>query len=209
MQLRNYYLSVGKKELFVDVNVEFRDGTICNLLGGNGVGKSSFAKSLIGMLNYKGEVIYEGNLCVIGSYTNVPSDLTINNLMKVVNKNCSKSTFDELYESLRINEINPSLKIRKMSDGQKQKIKLLSFLSSNPQTIILDEFTASLDKKSMLDVYNFLQKYNEKRRVLIINITHNIMDLEHLEGEYYYVTKKDIVLYHDKQKLLDDYVNLN
>ena len=31
-----------------------------------------------------------------------------------------------------------------MSDGQKQKIKLLAFLSANPKVIILDEFTKQI-----------------------------------------------------------------
>lgn len=209
MRLKNYCLSIGKKELFSNVTVNFEKGSICNLLGGNGVGKSSFAKSLMNMLDYSGEVIYNGSLCVIGSYTNVPYDLTINDMVKIIKKMHSIDLFDELYELLRIDGISPDLKIGKLSDGQKQKIKLLFFLSSNPDIIVLDEFTSSLDKKSMLDIYNFLKSYNKKKEVLIVNITHNIMDLENLGGEYYYVTKKSIIPYKNKEKLLEDYVNLN
>lgn len=178
-------------------------------MGGNGVGKSSFAKSLIGMLDYDGQVIYQGSLCVIGSYTNVPYDLTISDLIKILKRSKAISEINELYDLLGIKEIDHFLKIGKMSDGQKQKIKLLSFLSSNPDIIILDEFTASLDKKSMLDIYNFLQQYQAKRKVLIINITHNILDLENLKGKYFYVTQNTIIQYSDKKKLLEDYTSLN
>lgn len=209
MQLNNYSLSVGKKELFTNVTIDFEKGSICNLLGGNGVGKSSFAKSLMGMLKYKGEVIYDGTLCVIGSYTNVPYDLTIDDLLKIIKRKYSSDLLDELYELLQIDGISQNLKIGKMSDGQKQKVKLLFFLSSNPDVIVLDEFTSSLDKKSMLDAYSFFKHYCRKRNVLIINITHNILDLENLGGKYYYVTQKNIILYKDKEKLLEAYVNLN
>lgn len=209
MQLKNYSLSIGKKQLFSDVSVKFQNGTICNLLGGNGVGKSSFAKSLVNMLDYEGEIIYEGSLCVIGSYTNIPFDLAINDLVKILEKRVRPSLFNELYNLLRINEIDNTLKIGKMSDGQKQKVKLLSFLSSNPDIIVLDEFTSSLDKKSMLEIYSFLKQYMEKKKVLIINITHNIVDLENLDGSYYYVTQKNIIPYTDKNKLLEDYMCLN
>lgn len=209
MQLKNYSLAVGKKKLFSNVSINFEGGTVCNILGGNGVGKSCFAKSLIGMLDYDGQVIYQGSLCVIGSYTNVPYDLTISDLIKILKRSKAISEINELYDLLRIKEIDHFLKIGKMSDGQKQKIKLLSFLSSNPDIIILDEFTASLDKKSMLDIYNFLQQYQVKRKVLIINITHNILDLENLNGKYFYVTQNTIIQYSDKKKLLEDYTSLN
>lgn len=209
MKLKNYSLSVGKNELFSNVTVDFENGTICHLLGGNGVGKSSFAKSLAKMLEYTGEIIYRGSLCVIGSYTNVPNDLTINNLKKILKKREELYLFDDLYELLRINEIDNTLKIGKMSDGQKQKVKLLAFLSSAPDIIVLDEFTSSLDKKSMLDIYNFLSQYIKTRETLIINITHNIVDLENLSGNYYYVTQKNIIQYSEKQKLIEDYTKLD
>jgi putative peptide transport system ATP-binding protein len=209
MRLNDYSLSVGKTELFSGVTVNFQNGTLNHLLGGNGVGKSSFAKSLAKMLEYKGEVIYEGTLCVIGSYTNVPSDLTINNLKTILKHKSELHFFDELYELLRIKEVDNDLKVGKMSDGQKQKVKLLVFLSSAPDIIILDEFTSSLDKKSMLDIYNFINQYRATRETLIINITHNIVDLENLSGNYYYVTQKKIVPYSEKQKLIEDYTKLN
>ena len=93
--------------------------------------------------------------------------------------------------------------------GKNRRLSCFSFLSSNPDIIILDEFTASLDKKSMLDIYNFLQQYQAKRKVLIINITHNILDLENLKGKYFYVTQNTIIQYSDKKKLLEDYTSLN
>ena len=169
MQLKNYSLAIGKKKLFSNVSINFESGTVCNILGGNGVGKSSFAKSLIGMLDYDGQVIYQGSLCVIGSYTNVPYDLTISDLIKILKRSKAISEINELYDLLGIKEIDHFLKIGKMSDGQKQKIKLLSFLSSNPDIIILDEFTASLDKKSMLDIYNFLQTYLPEKKYGIVD----------------------------------------
>ncbi|MFR1784387.1 MAG: ATP-binding cassette domain-containing protein [Sarcina ventriculi] len=188
--------------------MEFPEGTICHLLGGNGVGKSSFAKSIMGRLNYTGEVIIKGDICVIGSYTNIPNDLTIRDLIYFSEKYKFSQLFFELYTLLNIKDINSQLPLSKMSDGQKQKIKLLFFLSKNPKVIILDEFTASLDKKSMLDIYNFLLQYTKLKNILIINITHNLLDLEHLPGKYYYISNQKITLYKDNKSLIKDYTNL-
>lgn len=208
MELINYSLSVGKKNLFKDVNIEFKNGMVNHLLGGNGVGKSSFAKSMIGMISYNGKVKCDKNICVIGSYTNIPNDLTIRDLMLVIKDFKNEEQFNEIFELLNIEDIDKNLRISKMSDGQKQKIKLLFFLSKEPNVIILDEFTSSLDKKSMLDIYKFINKFIKLKNVLVINITHNLLDIEYIQGNYYYVSNNKITQYKDRESLIKDYTNL-
>jgi len=208
MELIDYSLFVGKRNLFKDVNIEFQNGIVSHLLGGNGVGKSSFAKSMIGMISYDGEVKCDKNICVIGSYTNIPNDLTIRDLMLVVKDLKNTEQFNEIFDLLNIKDIDKNLRLSKMSDGQKQKIKLLFFLSKKPNVVILDEFTSSLDKKSMLDIYKFINKFVELKNVLIINITHNLLDIEYIHGNYYYVSNNKITQYKDKESLIKDYTNL-
>lgn len=48
--------------------------------------------------------------------------------------------------------------------------------------IILDEFTNALDKNSSIDLYEFLMEYKKTHEAVIINITHNLSDLEYMEG---------------------------
>lgn len=208
MKLINYSLSIGKKNLFKDVSLEFKKDRVNHLLGGNGVGKSSFAKSLVGMINYSGKITCNESICVIGSYTSIPDDLTIRDLMLLIKTLENRAQFDEIFELLNIRDIDKHLKLSKMSDGQKQKIKLLFFLSKKPEIIILDEFTSSLDKKSMLDIYKFINKFIELKKVLIINITHNLLDIEHIQGNYYYASNNKIIEYKDKESLIKDYTNL-
>lgn len=50
----------------------------------------------------------------------------------------------------------------------------------------------------MLDTYNFLKQYVSKYKVTIINITHNLTDLENLDGKYWYIKIK--ILYRMKIK---------
>lgn len=60
----------------------------------------------------------------------------------------------------------------------------------------------------MLDIYNFLLQYTKLKNILIINITHNLLDLEHLLGKYYYISNQKITLYKDNKSLIKDYTNL-
>ena len=77
-------------------------------------------------------------------------------VIKLLKKKFEAQKIMGLYDLLKLNKVSKNLQIKKMSDGQKQKIKLLAFLSADPKVIILDEFTNALDKNSSIDLYEFL-----------------------------------------------------
>ncbi|MDK2802861.1 MAG: ATP-binding cassette domain-containing protein [Oscillospiraceae bacterium] len=206
MIFKNYSLYIKRKKILSNINIEFKKGMIHHILGENGVGKSCFAKSLIDSLPYQGNIYNKENIILIGSYTNIPSSLTVKNILEL--KKEENTSYDKLYELLKISLIKANSKISELSDGQKQKIKLLFYLSKNPSILILDEFTSALDKKSMEDIYIFLNEYIKKYNILILNITHNLTDLEKLNGYYWYMKNKGIIHYNNKEKIINDYINL-
>ncbi len=86
-----------------------------------------------------------------------------------------------------------------MSDGQKQKLKLLSFLLEDHDLIILDEVTNALDKKTVNEIYEFLNDFIQSHQTkTIINITHNLSDLSALPGKYFIF--KDLQIESTNQK---------
>lgn len=205
MQVYNYSLKVGKRQLFKNVNIEFEKGHINHILGDNGVGKSCFAKSTIGLFNYTGNIKTMSPVCVIGSYTGIPQDLKLLDVVHALKLKFDNDYIEYLFTLLNMANIPNDICISNMSDGQKQKIKLLSFLSSAPEVIILDEFTSALDKTSTLDIYEFFNKYIDDKKV-IINITHNLTDLERMPGNYYYINNMQISKIADKQTIFDLYI---
>lgn len=127
MKLINYSLTVGKKILIEDLNLEFKQGYINHLLGSNGVGKSCLAKSCVGILPHKGAIDNNKAPILIGSYSNVPSDLTLKDIYKLLSIHYEGSEIDTLIKLLNINKLSNKLKIKMMSDGQKQKVKYCVF----------------------------------------------------------------------------------
>ena len=87
MELINYSLEVGKRLLIEETNLIFEQGKINHLLGNNGVGKSCFAKSCVNIIPHKGTIKLSNDLVVIGSYSNIPSDLTLSNIIDIIKKN--------------------------------------------------------------------------------------------------------------------------
>lgn len=199
MKLSNFNLSIENKNLLTDVNVEFSEGKINHILGKNGVGKSIFAKSL--MLDNE-------NITVIGSYSNIPEDITFNELRKVLIKKFDMNKVDHLCSILNISNIDEKIILKKLSDGQRQKIKILVFLLFDKDIIILDEVTNALDKTTSNEIYELFNDYIKKNpKKVILNITHNLSDLNNMDGEYYLFEDYDIKKYSNRKELIDLYIN--
>ena len=200
MFINNYTLKIGNRILLENTNLDFEEGEINHLLGRNGSGKSQLAKDfIINRGNYFSNDIYEDTL-IISSYYNLPSDVTINDLERTIPWKLSK----EIYQLLNINQISKTVKLKQLSDGQKQKVKLLVLLSLDKHIIILDEITNALDKKSVDEInvflQNYIQYYPEK---IIINISHDINNIRSLKGNYFLIDNQKIC----KVDTLDDAIS--
>ena len=64
----------------------------------------------------------------------------------------------------------------------------------------------ALDKKSCFDIYSFLNEYIKTSNTTIINITHNLTDIEYLEGAYYLIENKNILSNMTKEKVVNAYI---
>lgn len=99
----------------------------------------------------------------------------------------------DLFKALALENINFKIKLKHLSDGQKQKIKLLVFFSQNKKLIILDEITNALDKVTKNEIYIFLSKYiQDNPQTTIVNITHSISDLKAIEGNFFLLENQKI-----------------
>lgn len=204
MKIVGLSLTVGTKKILDKLSVNFFDGVVNHILGKNGIGKSCFAKACGGVLPYAGQIDVEGSdIAIIGSYTNIPSNLRLLDVMKIIS---NSRLSEELIKELRLGDIDQRKLIGKMSDGQKQKVKLMYFLSLKKQYLVLDEFTSALDKSSTAEVYDFLNLCVKKKGLTIINITHNLSDLEYMPGRYYIFDETGIKNVADKDAAIENYI---
>lgn len=198
MKLSNYTLEIGKKTLLKQTDVVFKKGEINYILGENGIGKSVFAKSLF----HKHD-----DITLIGSYTNIPNDVNFESLLIFLEQKFSSEKIAELYRMLGLDKIDNKIKISKLSDGQKQKIKLLVFFLFEKEIIILDEISNALDRKTVNEIYSFLTQFLLKNRTnTIISITHNPLDVKLTEGSYFVFKNKTIQEVDSIKKLMAEYM---
>ncbi len=175
------------------VNLSIKKGSIIAILGGNGSGKSTFAKHINAIL-YPGE----GNILVDGKDTRKPENLwNIRQEAGMVFQNPDNQIIGNVVEEdvgfgpenmgvptkeiwERVNEALKAVGMysyrkhspNKLSGGQKQRVAIAGVMAMHPKCIIMDEPTAMLDPKGRREVIRQMRALNDVERITVILITH-------------------------------------
>ena len=208
MNIAKYTLKVKGKRLLSETNLHFSEGKISHIVGKNGVGKSLLAKDFL--LNNSKQISKDicQNVSLISSSSNIPFDVSTDFLLNFLSKKFGSEMINKIAALLNLDNIDGKIIIKNLSDGQKQKLKLLSFLLEDQIIIILDEITNALDKKTVMEIHRFLNEYiQDNPQKVIINITHNLSDLKAIEGDCFIFHNQEIQKYDSVEKLIEVYIN--
>jgi len=179
-----------------DLSFVINKGKIIGLLGPNGCGKTTTIAMILGLVKpTSGEIIIKGKnlekerinllekMNFISPYVELPKKLTVEENLKVYAglygvKNANEKIY-ELVNELRLNEFFKK-KTGELSSGQKNRISLAKALINDPEILMLDEPTASLDPETGDFVRSFIENYSSKTNVTILLASHNMNEVERL-----------------------------
>jgi ABC-2 type transport system ATP-binding protein len=179
-----------------DVSFRIARGSITGLLGGNGAGKTTTIAMIMGLVlptsgriqvlgcsmpDQSAEVL--GRMNFESPYVDMPMRLTVRQNLTI---------FGRLYavENLRerIEQLSADLDLGdfldrangKLSAGQKTRVALAKALINQPELLLLDEPTASLDPDTADWVRRHLETYRRTRGATILLASHNMLEVERL-----------------------------
>jgi len=179
-----------------DLSFVINKGKIIGLLGPNGCGKTTTIAMILGLVKpTSGEVLIKGKniekerinllekMNFISPYVELPKKLTVEENLKVYAglygvKNINEK-ISELVNELRLNKFLKK-KTGELSSGQKNRISLAKALINDPEILMLDEPTASLDPDTGDFVRSFIEHYSSKTNVTILLASHNMNEVERL-----------------------------
>jgi energy-coupling factor transport system ATP-binding protein len=158
------------------LNLEIRGGEIVALMGRNGAGKSSFIKSLLGVINFDGKVKKSANK--IGYIPQDANDLLYH---QSVAAECDQTDRDNnLLPGTTfklLNRLTPHIKDsshpRDLSEGQRLALVLAIVLAPQPDILILDEPTRGLDYSAKELLVKELAARSESGAAVLI-ATHDV-----------------------------------
>ena len=158
------------------------------IYGSSGSGKSTFIKILLGLLKYNtGKILMDNQLIETSNmhyrklFGYVPQNIyLINDTIKNNILLGRKLSNFKLQEVIKNSSLNTFYKKKgsnffigengnKLSGGEKQRIALARALVTDPEILIFDEFTSSLDVENTKKVLSAIQLLHRKKTIIIIS----------------------------------------
>ena len=184
IRLENVTKRYGKITALNGVSMTVEPGQIAGLLGRNGAGKTTALNLMTGYFPPDGgRVIVDGmdmqaepQECKrrIGYLPEKPplyDEMTVTDYLKFVCdlrevvRGDRKRHVDEILQICDLNEVRARV-IGNLSKGTRQRVGIASALCGNPDVIILDEPTAGLDPRQVVEIRELIRKLGEEHTIL-------------------------------------------
>ena len=234
VNVNNLSKNFSSFEAVKEISFSINQNEILGLLGPNGCGKTTTIGMMLGLLKpTSGEVIINGlnveknrinllkKMNFISPYIELPKKLTVKENLMVYGKLYSvhdiNNRIDYLTETLRLGEfINK--KTGELSSGQKNRVSLAKAVVNDPDILLLDEPTASLDPETGDFVRTFIEKISSEKKMSILLASHNMNEVKRLCKSILMMkdgkiidrgTPSEIINKHGKKNLEEVFLKLN
>jgi ABC-2 type transport system ATP-binding protein len=192
-----------------DLNFAVEAGGVTALLGGNGAGKTTTIAMLLGLL-----LPSSGRITVLGEdmlrhrwrvlprlnfsspYVDLPNRLSVIDNLRVYGHLYGMPEVEARLSSLaRDLDLGELLKRRtgSLSAGQKTRVAIAKALINEPDLLLLDEPTASLDPDTADWIRTYLREYQRRTGATIMLASHNMTEVERLAQDVIMLRKGRIV----------------
>lgn len=213
LEFKNVTISINSIKILEDISFKIEKGQTVYFVGNNGSGKSILIKTLLGFLDYEGEILLGGvnvkklNKTTIRHYVGVAfqepfifSDTIKNNIDMFQNcksleeiKNIAKiCEIDEEIDKLP-NKYDELLGERgvNLSGGQKQRISIARTLLQKKDIIAFDDVLSKVDNLTKSKIISNLRKNN--KNMIAIYITQDLRRIPS-DANVFFIDNKKIII---------------
>ncbi|MCV3274326.1 ATP-binding cassette domain-containing protein [Roseobacter sinensis] len=177
LEARDLVLAYQGKTVLRDVNLTLASGEIVTIVGPNGSGKSSLLRALIGALApLRGAVTRKPGLRV--GY--VPQNLVIDPTLPLtvarflgLPQRIGRSAVRTALQDAGVPDLGGQQMVS-LSGGQFQRVLLARALLSDPELLILDEATQSLDQPGAASFYRQIEAVRARTGCAVLMVSHDL-----------------------------------
>lgn len=220
IEIKNLEFAYAREKILASVNLTVQEKDFLAIIGPNGGGKTTLLKLMLGLLKPdKGTVLINGKQP--GSYGSsigyVPQNVHMNQSFPISaidvvlmgafdpknrfdrNKDKYKKSAKDALNRLEMGSYADK-KIGTLSGGQRQRVLIARALVSNPELLLLDEPTASIDTKGQAEFYDLLARLNKEITILVVS--HDLLVISRYVKAVACVNKR--LHYHDQAEITGD-----
>ena len=211
IEINNLTKQFGNVWAVKNISFNIGKGKIIGLLGPNGCGKTTTLGMMLGLIkptsgsvfinkknieNEKNRTHLLEKMNFISPYIELPKKLTVEENLKVYGRLYGVENLNDkisdLMEKLNLTEFRKR-KTGELSSGQKNRVSLAKALINDPEILLLDEPTASLDPDVGDYVRSFIENYASTKGSTILLASHNMNEEERLCSEVMMMKNGEII----------------
>jgi len=223
ISINNLSKSYGQREVISNLSISLDKGEKFSIIGPSGSGKTTLLKLLIGVEKFdSGKIIIDDYVLdnknekkisknnigmVFQGHHLFPHMSVIENVtlsLKLVKKNNSKLAIEKANKTLSKVKISTDLysKLPKdLSGGEKQRVAIARMLVLEPEIMLFDEPTASLDPELIYDILEIIDSLSKSSKTMIF-VTHEIKFAEKISTKMAYLDNGKFLEVDNPKKLI-------
>ncbi len=180
LSVRNLQIDFGSRNVIRGLSFDVFQGDNLVVIGPNGAGKTVLLKALLGLIPLHGEIHWAHRVRLgyvpqkIAAYRQLP--LSVRDLLAAKARflKLSADAVQSVAETVGLTEEILSSSVGIISGGQFQKSLIAFALIGDPNVLLFDEPTASLDELAEERIYELVERQQRERGLTVILVSHDI-----------------------------------
>ncbi len=218
ISFRNVYAGYKKRQILNDINLDIFNQDFLGIIGPNGSGKTTFLKSLLGIIKpVKGEIKHHSPDISFGyviqrQFVDEVFPLTAREIVSMgrygkrgICRGLKKedwSVIDWAMEIAGVVSLSDQ-SFRNLSGGQRQRVLVARALASEANMLILDEPTNDLDIKGVTEIMELIRAIHKEQKVTVIIVSHLLNNITNYVNKLAFIKDSNIVVQTAENALTD------
>lgn len=218
-ELKDVSIGYDNKSIIDNISMQIKRGNLIGFVGPNGGGKTTLVKTLLGLIQpVKGSLTYTEGI----KFGYVPQNMSFDSIFPLSVREIvimgryshipflgSPGTDDinKVYDTARKVGIGHLIDrpFRSLSGGEKQRTLLARAMVSEPDMMIMDEPTASIDQKGESEIMSLIDQMKASMKFTIIIVSHYINSIVNHADKITFIDKdRNVFLFEDKADALEN-----